>query len=318
LLDAPFPSIETDDDEVARLVVAHFQERGFRHFAYCGFVGANYSDRRQRFFTEHLTRAGYPVHAFQPTERLGGGGVYDWERHHLTHQEHVVRWLKELPLPVGLMACNDIRGQQVLNACRDAGIAVPDEVAVIGVDNDDGLCNLSDPPLSSVLPNARRIGYEAAALLDRLMAGASAAPGTTYVKPLGIVTRHSTDVLAIEDRDVAAAVRFIRENAWTGIKVDDVLQVVPLSRSVLERRFVKLLGRTPKAEIVRLQLERVKELLAETEYPLSQVAAMAGFEHPEYLSVVFKNKTGQTPGQYRARAAGNRASGTATESSPLL
>jgi LacI family transcriptional regulator len=170
------------------------------------------------------------------------------------------------------------------------------------VDNDEGLCELSDPPLSSVIPHTRRIGYEAAALLERFMAGARPPAATTFVAPLGVRTRRSTDVLAVEDRDVAAAVRFIRENACKGIKVEDVLAAVPLSRTVLERRFTKLLGRTPKAEIARVQLERVRQLLAETDFPLSRVATLAGFEHPEYLCAVFKKKTGQTPGRFRTLA----------------
>lgn len=301
-LDLPIPLIETDDAEVVRLAAGHLLERGFRHYAYCGFVGANYSDKRERYFREHIAAAGFEVHAYSPPEQQRSRGTWDLERHNLTYHEHLKAWLKALPRPLGLMACNDIRGQQVLNACREAGIPVPDEVAVIGVDNDDVLCDLSDPPLSSVMPNTRRIGYEAAALLERLMAQRSPLPEPVFVPPLGVVTRRSTDVLAVEDRDVAAAVRFIRENAGKGIKVEDVLAEVPLSRSVLERRFVKLIGRTPKAEIVRVQVERVKQLLAETDYPLSRVATMTGFEHPEYLSVLFKNNTGQTPGQYRAQA----------------
>jgi LacI family transcriptional regulator len=302
LLDLGLPLIETDDEEAVRLAVEHLRERGFRHFAYCGFVGANYSDKRERYFHERLTAAGFAVHIYQPPETYRRRGIWEWERQNLMYQDHLCRWLRQLPRPLGLMACNDIRGQQVLSACREVGVTVPDEMAVIGVDNDDVLCDLADPPLSSVAPNAQRIGFEAAVLLERLMAGQRAPCETIFVPPLGIVTRQSTDVLAIEDRDIAAAVRFIRENAGTGIKVEDVLKAIPLSRSVLERRFVKLLGRTPKEEIVRVRLERVKQLLAESELPLRQVAAMTGFEHAEYLSVLFKQKTGQTPGQYRAQA----------------
>ena len=296
--DLGIPLIETDDEAVVRRAVEHFQERGFRQFAYCGSPGANYSETRERYFTKQIAEAGFPCNIYQPPAP-SRGIMWELERQNLGYRDHVARWLKKLAKPVGLMACNDIRGQQVLDACREAGIAVPDEIAVLGVDNDDLLCNLADPPLSSVAPNARRIGYEAAALLEKLMAGQPGPTETVFVPPLGVATRRSTDVLAVEDREVAGADRFIRENACKGIKVDDVLEAVPLSRSVLERRFVQLLGRTPKAEIVRVQLERVKQLLAETDFPLAQVAAMTGFEHPEYLSVVFKNKTGQTPGMYR-------------------
>lgn len=300
-LDLGIPLIETDDEAVMRLAIQHFRERGFRQFAFCGFAGANYSEKRQRYFTDQLARLGFCTGVYRPPTRPRAT-TWESERQSLSHRDHLARWLRKLLKPVALMACNDIRGQQVLDACREAGIAVPDEIAVIGVDNDELLCNLADPPLSSVAPNARRIGYEAAALLERLMASRPAPKETIFVQPLGVATRRSTDVLAVEDRDVAGAVRFIRENAYKGIKVADVLAEVPLSRSVLERRFLQLLGRTPKAEILRVQLERVKQLLAETDYSLARVAAMTGFVHPEYLSVVFRNKMGQTPGQYRQTA----------------
>lgn len=296
ILDPKLPLIETDDGTVVQLAVEHLRERGFRHFAYCGFPGTNYSDKRSQYFLRQVETAA----VYAPPDLPRSRGTWDRERQSLLHQEHLVRWLQGLPRPVGLMACNDIRGQQVLNACREAGIAVPDEIAVIGVDNDEILCDLSEPPLSSVVPDTRRIGYESAALLARLMTGHTPPKETLFICPLGVRTRRSTDVLAIEDRDVASAVHFIRENAGKGIKVEDVLAEVPLSRSTLERRFLQMLGRTPKAEIMRVQLERIQQLLADTDFPLAQVARMTGFEHPEYLSVFFRNQTGQTPGHYRA------------------
>jgi LacI family transcriptional regulator len=200
------------------------------------------------------------------------------------------------------MACNDIRGQQVLTACRAIGVAVPDEVAVLGVDNDEVLCDLADPPLSSIIPDTHRIGYEAASRLERMMNGEPSREPTTVIPPLGVVTRRSTDVLAVDDRALSSAARFIREHACERITVTDVLAGIPLSRSVFERRFLKVFGRTPKAEILRTQLDRVMQLLAETDLPLKQVASRTGFEYPEYMSTAFKKRTGLTPGQYRRSA----------------
>jgi LacI family transcriptional regulator len=220
----------------------------------------------------------------------------------LTDGERVAQWIQSLPKPIGLMACNDIRGQQVLNACRAVGVAVPDDVAVIGIDNDEVLCELSSPPLSSVVANTERIGYEAAALLDRMMKGGKAPKHPIVIGPLGIVTRRSTDVLAIEDRHIAAAVRFIRERACDGVDVGDLLQAVPLSRSTLERRFYKVLNRSPKEEILRVRMNRAKQLLAETDFPLSWIAEKIGLEHTEYLSVIFKKRTGMTPAGFRAKS----------------
>ena len=289
----PFPHIWTDHHQVGRLAAAHLLERGFRHFAFCAFANHEWSNRRYGGFREAIEQAGLAC-AYNESPWATSGN-YSWEE----QQERLGAWILSLPRPVGVMACNDRRGQQVLDACRRIEVAVPEEVAVIGVDNDELLCDLCDPPLSSVVPNAERVGYEAAALLDRLMRGESLDESEWLIEPLGIITRQSTDVLAIDDRQVASAVRFIREHACEGIGVDDVLRHVPLSRSVLERRFRKYLKRSPQIEIRSVQLKRVKQLLAETDLPLERIATLAGFEHPEYMSVVFKRETGQTPGQYR-------------------
>ena len=289
------PWVETDDEAIARLAAEHLLERGFKRFAFCGDARFNWSQWREGHFVARLKAAGQTCEVYRSEAAVGDVAG---ETRQLT------RWLRELPKPVGIMACYDIRGQQVLDACRGAGLAVPDEVAVIGVDNDTLLCELASPPLSSVIPNAHRAGYEAAALLDHMMAGKRVAAVAHLIAPLGIAARQSTDVLAVEDRDVAQAVQFIREHASEGINVGDVLRAVPLSRRVLEQRFQRLLGRTPRAEIMHVRLARVKQLLVETDLPLYLVAARTGFEHVEYLSVVFKRETGRTPRAWRAEARG--------------
>jgi LacI family transcriptional regulator len=299
LTDLGVPLIATDDEAVARLAVAHFLERGFRHFAFCGFLGADYSDKRCECFSRLVQEAGFTCLVYQSPRQPHSAGTEAREQRGWMTEAEVIRWMRKLPKPVGLMACNDIRAQQVLTTCRAIGVAVPDEVAVLGVDNDEVLCDLSDPPLSSVVPDTRRIGYEAAALLDQMMSGERPPAEPETVAPLGVVIRRSTDVLAIDDREISSAVRFIREHACEGITVEDVLTGLALSRSVFERRFSKIFGRTPKAEILRTQLDRVKRLLAETDLPLKQVASRAGFRYPEYMSAAFKERTGQTPGEYR-------------------
>ncbi len=289
------PWVETDDQQIARLAAGHFVERGFRHFGFCGDARFNWSVWRENHFRSEIEVAGQTMHCFRPTN--SGGDI-------AAETADLRRWLQNLPKPIGIMACYDIRGQQVLDACRSAGLAVPDEVAVIGVDNDALLCELASPPLSSVIPNTHRAGYEAAALLDRMMAGKRVSPEARLIAPLGIAARQSTDVLAIDDREIALAVRFIREHACGGINVSDVLRAVPLSRRVLEQRFLRLLGHTPREEILHVRLNRVKQLLAETDLPLYLIAERTGFEHVEYLSVVFKRETKRTPGAFRAGAKG--------------
>ncbi len=200
------------------------------------------------------------------------------------------------------MACTDQLGFWLLDACKRAGVAVPEEAAVVGAENDVSLCTMTSPPLSSVAFNAERIGYEAAALLGRMMAGKRPPHAPILIPPLGIVTRQSSDTVAIEDQQVAAAVRFIREHAHEGIAVPDVLRVVPLSRSTLERRMRAALQRSPKAEILRVRMERVRALLTTTDLSIESVARKTGFEHSQYLVAAFKKQFGQTPGQYRKGA----------------
>jgi LacI family transcriptional regulator len=200
------------------------------------------------------------------------------------------------------MACNDMRGQQVLNACRECEIAVPDDIAVIGVDNEEVLCDLSNPTLSSVVPDAERVGYEAAALLSQMMAGKKVPARPQLIEPAGVITRGSTEVLAIEDRKIAVAARFIREHACEGIDVSDVLRTVSMSRSALDRQFSKIMGHSPKDEILRVRLNRAKQLLAETDFSQALIAEKICFEHVEYLSRIFKKRIGITPSDFRARS----------------
>ena len=286
------PWFETDDGAVAHLAAEHLLERGFKHFGYAGDDRFNWSKWREEHFTNCIRAAGHTCHVYRPTK----GFSLDDE----AQVADLANWVREQPKPAGIMACYDLRGQQVLDACRRIGVAVPDEAAVIGVDNDDLLCTLADPPLSSVVPNTYRTGYEAAALLDEMMAGRLVKGETHLIAPLGVITRQSTDVLAIEDRNIARAVHYIRKNACLGINVQDVLKAVPQSRRLLENRFKKLIGRTPHQEILRVQLSRVQELLMETELPLEEIAERSGFSHVEYLSVAFKRELGMPPSRFRA------------------
>lgn len=292
-LDLGLPRVASDMKAIGRLAAEHLAERGFQHLAFCGFSNEAWSEQRREGFIEAVGGA------------VPAGSVYEspWAglREHPWEEERnrIARWLQSLPRPVGIMACNDVRGQHVLDACGQLGIHVPDQVAVVGVDNAETFCELCNPPLSSVVPDAERIGFEAAALLDRLMAGKAVPRQPLLLAPVGVVTRQSSDVFAVDDLLVARAVRFIREHACQGIKVAEVQGEVRCSRAVLERRFRKHLGHSPQEELRAVQLRRAKELLAETDWTLPRIAAAAGIEHPEYLSVLFKRKTGQTPGQFR-------------------
>jgi len=296
--DSRVPLVRVNNDGVARLAAEHLLERGFRHFGFCGSAGVNWSEQRREAFERVLTEAGCDVQVYlMPSHGRGRDG---WEK----QEEQLARWIGGLPRPAGIMVANDPLGQPVLEACRRAGASVPDEIAVIGVDNDEPLCEMSNPQLSSIMPDHRRVGYEAAALLDRMIHGQRQPAEQVCVQPLGVVTRQSTEVFAIEDLEVARAVHFIRKHACDGIGVEDVAAGVALSRSVLKRRFNKWLGRPVHDEIVQVRIRRAQELLGMTDLPIATIAEKAGFRHQEYLGAVFKARVGQTPAQFRRQARG--------------
>jgi LacI family transcriptional regulator len=216
----------------------------------------------------------------------------------------VQRWVQRLPKPVGIFASTDIWGVQLAEVCRQTGLRVPEDVALVGVDNDDLLCEVARPSLSSIALPTERIGFEAAALLDRILARERPSLRPRLLPPIGVVARQSSDVLALDDPEVAAAVRFIREHSHTSIGVKDVLRAVTISRRSLERRFQAALDRTVWEEIRRAHLERAKSLLAGTAMPMWAVAEQAGFSDPRQLSVVFRQETGLTPTAYRGRVRG--------------
>jgi len=291
-----FPRVATDAEGAAELAASHLIERGLKNFAYCGYRGAHWSKRRGAAFSA-------------ATQSAGGNCVTFWPEPGPVDEEidAIAGWLRTLRRPVGVLASLDSRGQQVLAACRLAGLVVPDEVAVIGVHNDELLCDLCDPPLSSVIPNAPRAGYEAAALLARAMAGKRLPVKLHEIAPLGVAARQSTDVGAVGDAKIAGAVRFMRERAAGGANVGDVLRAVPMARTALERRFKAALGTTPHAHLRKLRIERVKELLVGTSLPVGEIATATGFEHTEYLSAMFRRECGLSPRAFRAQHRGRKA-----------
>lgn len=290
------PRIINDNEAVGRMAATHLLERGFTHFGFLGHPGIAWSEGRRDGFRAVAAKAGHSCDEFGAARRtLPRYHQRSWEK----EMDDVAAWIRAMPKPAGIMACNDFRAVQLLDACRRAGVAVPEEVAVIGVDNEEVACEMANPQLSSVATNPLHIGYEAAAALDWLMRGEKPRELELLVPPTGIVTRRSTDVMAITDPRVAQAMQFIRQHAAEGINVDDLLRHVAVSRSVLQRRFQKVLGKTIHEAILDERLRRVRRLLAETSLTRDQIARRAGFEHPEYLSMAFKRHAGMTLTQYR-------------------
>jgi LacI family transcriptional regulator len=282
-----------DSHKAGRLAAEYLVERGFRHFAFVGVWGdPPWSTRREAGFASRLHEAGLPCHVFPLPQTASNRR---WGR----EQAILGQWLRTLPKPLGLLACDDDRGRQVLEACRAANLQVPEDVAVVGIDNDELLCELSDPPLSSVSLNAERAGYEAAALLDGLMSGRIRQPRRILVEPIRVVTRRSSDVLALDDRQVALALRFIRDNAVRPIGVVDVVRHVGCSRRTLELRFQQTLGRSVNREIQQARLDRAQRLLAETDLSVTRVAEASGFSSSNYLIRLFHHRLGLSPAAYR-------------------
>ncbi len=306
------PLIYNDHPAIGRMAAHHLIERGFTHYGFCGYPDISWSDGRCAGFARTVEQAGFTLNVYQSPEPFSRGyQPVSWDK----EQVHLAAWIAALPKPAGLLACNDFRAIQVLDACREAGAAVPEQVAVIGVDNEVVACELASPPLTSVVPDAFRIGYEAASLLDQLMQGRKPRISEVYIQPTGVVARQSTDITCIPDAEVAQAMRFIRDHACDGINVADVLDHVPTSRSTLQRKFRKWVRRSLHEEIMQVRLRRVRELLERSDMKLADIARRAGFDYVEHMATAFRVAMRMTPGQYRNT---HRRPGPATEGDEFL
>jgi LacI family transcriptional regulator len=288
------PYVKSDNAAVARLGAEHLLERGFRHLAFCGYRATKingWSAERESAYASLVTKRGHLCSIYKEPSRTDRA----WE----SFYHPVCRWLRSLPTPLGLMAANDKCARQVLEACRICKLRVPVDVAVIGVDNDEMICELSNPTLSSVIQGCDKIGFEAAALLDGMMAGRCRQRREVVVQPEGVVARRSTDILAIEDERVTSALELINERACEGWKVNDVAQAMGVSRSTLENHFKAALGRTVSDQLRHVRLELVRRLTVETELPLKQIAARSGFHSVQHMTSAFHNYSGETPAKYR-------------------
>ena len=301
------PYVDTDNEQIAALAAEHLLERAIPHFGFYGLAPSRvtvWSDARCDAFVRRLRVAEKPVQTLMPR--------HDSTRWSLL-QDELKTWLGGLPKPVGIMACDDVRARHVLEACRSLGLRVPHDVAVIGVDDDEFVCELSDPPLSSVAQAARLVGHEAAQLLDRLMrpprfaglkAFAGPVPLRTVVPPIGVVARRSTDTLAVDDPVVAATIRSIRERAVKGIEIATLVTASKLSRWQLEDRFRRAVGRSIHDDILHVRLNEARRLVTTTDLPLKQIAPRSGFRSVPYMTTLFRRYFGTTPAALRISSRG--------------
>lgn len=290
--DLGIPAFGIDSQSICQLAFEHLSACGLENFAFVGEPAGQhvYDDERQKTFASIVEATGAKCHLFSGKQRESS-----W---HLSQSE-LTKWLIRLPKPIGIMCCHDDRGQQVLDACQRAELNVPDDVAIIGVDDDEFLCQLASPSLTSINVDAARIGYAAAALLEQMMNGEPRSDQPVWFKAIGVSARQSTDILFCDDPEISLAIRLIRSHACQQLSVDEIEQKVSISRSLLNRRFKKIVGRTPKQEIIRLQMETAKRLLIMPDATVACVSQQCGFNESWYFISVFRKHYGITPGEYR-------------------
>jgi len=289
------PIVDVDPEAIGRLAAEYLLERQFRHFGFFGSRVAVYSQAQKNAFARRLREAKVKVYTcyYEYLPDYAPGMV--WRE--VTGR--IWRWLRNLPKPVAIFCCEDVLSRILADTCAQLGLRVPEDVALLGCGNDELECTLTEPTLSSIVVPAEKVGYEAAALLDRLMSGEPPPPNGIFLPPVGVVTRHSTDTLGIEDELIRQAVRFIREHALGELRVRDVVQALAVGRRSLERHFRAVLGRTILQEIYRVRVEHAKRLLVQTHWPIGVIALRSGFSCPRHLDVRFRQLTGMTPRAYR-------------------
>lgn len=284
----PIHQVIPDDSLIGKMAAEHLLSLGLKRIAYAGMPGVPFSDARRDAMAEVAGEQGAKLLVYPETLHMEN--LYD---------EDYANWLDSLPLPCGLLLVSSARATGTLIQCERLGIRVPEDLAVLGVEEDPMLCQLTNPPLSAIDHNTERVGYEAAALLDRLLAGEAIAPEVTWIPPRGVVTRQSTEMLATRDEGVVRAVRYIREHVEEALNVKELLRHVPVGRRTLEQAFQRHLGRTIAEEIRRQKIEQAKALLVQTTLGMADVAVRSGFSSASHMTHVFKRELGVRPSNYR-------------------
>lgn len=286
------PKVVSDEGACGRLAAQHLLEKSFRSFGYVGPKRQHgYADLLGREFNRCASEHGYPCSSVEP---IGGDDLG-------RVQEQLRKWARQLPKPVGVLVWNGATGRELTVACAAMGLEVPEEVSVVCSEHDPLMSAMAPVPLSNIDQAPGRVGYEAAALLDRMLSGDPAPHEPVLIPPLGVIHRQSSDTTAVEDPVVATALQFIRDHVRDPINVVDIQKSLSVSRRVLELRFVQVLDRTPAAEIRRARLERVRRLLIETDLSVAAIARQCGFNHAEVLSRAFRREMGLSPSGFRAR-----------------
>ena len=300
--DLPLPRVVGDHEAIGRLAAMHLIERGFEHFAWYAVHENRTALERRTGFLKTLNDEGLNLSQCKNLIWAEGKqhGTLVADKDWTERRDWLIRALKPSPKPLAVFAYNDYQASHIINACLHAGISIPEEVAVVGVDNDELACDCLPVPLSSVKHDLEGRGYLGAKLLAERMKNPDAPiPEAVRVGPSGVVTRKSSDILALPDTQVAKALRYIWDHFHRPLNISEVVDATDISRRTLEKAFSKHLSRSILDEIQRIRLQRVKELLTHSDLSMKKIAHQAGFASPQYLHQVFRQHMGTTPGEYR-------------------
>lgn len=288
------PQIFGDTEAIGKLAAEYFINKGFRNFAFCGFDEFHWSRERGKSFKSFLKTKGYKVHLYK---NLKGAVRKSWQ----LEQQDIAKWLKTLPTSTAVLACNDDRGQHLITACKLARLRIPDDISILGVDNDKFVCSLTYPPLSSIALGTENAGYEAAELLSKMMRNKKLINTGIMVRPTHIITRQSTDIIAIEDNSLSDAINYIQKHSNMDISVDDIAESVMVSRRRLERKFRKLLNKSVYEVIRYIRVNKIISMLLETNLTIAQIGLAMGFKDITHTGRYFKEETGLSPLAYRQK-----------------
>ena len=303
MLELPF--ISADSQQVAQAAYDYLIRKNFKHFGFFGLTEARWSRERMQFFSECVQQTGRSLHVYQGEQVSITSETTPFAKLWIDvilnkGQQELTEWLRQLPKPIAILASCDILACHLSNAVTEAGFHIPDEVAILGINNDQALCNICDPPLSSIAFNFKKSGYDAAQLIDAIISGRESLRGQWIkIQPSYIKSRGSTDIFAIEDPDVVMALKYIRKNRNESMQVDDVARHVCVSKRSLQMKFQKTLGRSVHDEIVHAHFEIARALLIESDLPIDKIAYRSGFHYTTNMRRAFKDLTGMLPHKYR-------------------
>lgn len=299
------PYISADSDQVAKVAFDYFMSKKFQHFGFFGLTEARWSIERMEHFTRYVEKAGGKLHLYEggqlpiKNESMPLAKVWiDMILH--KGQQELVSWLRNLPKPIAILVSNDILACHLSNVAGEAGLSIPDEIAILGINDDQALCNLCDPPLSSIAFNLKKAGYDAARLLDEIISGKETMRGQWIrIQTASVKERGSTEIYAIEDDDIIKALKFIRQNCNKPLQVEDIADHICISKRTLQMKFQKALGASIHEEIIKAHVEVAKTLLIETNLSIENIAARSGFHYSSNMRRAFLDTTGMLPHKYR-------------------